>query len=143
MGGSSLSADEWRHRGDQYLEMARNQLHSVAPEIVYRHLFDALEFHLKAAIMSASRMNRWPERRERGDLYVHDLRKLSMVAEVIGNFEKMRNDLPGLYRSWCIVRDMEPRMSYYRGDLSRWLLEQLIECAVSASDGVIPWLRSL
>lgn len=93
----------------------------------------ACECALKAAIMRRERLNRWPDRRSRSDLHVHDLRRLASVLGMV----IVPSD--AVAASWSVVLQWQ-RSYMYHPNLNDIAAEQLCQAAFDQQKGVVRWI---
>jgi HEPN domain-containing protein len=97
----------------------------------------AVEFALKACIMRRERLNSWPTREHRSDLYHHNLRRLFEQAGIdLGNAPK------NVRVSLRVVLDWDRYHDYQAGRMPRKQAKEMYESAFGAN-GVIEWLRQI
>jgi hypothetical protein len=97
----------------------------------------AVEFSLKALIIKRERLNAWPSKDARPDLYIHDLRGLFGAAGV-----DLKAAPKGLRGSLRAVLDWNRAHEYTSGRMSRANARSMVKAAFD-EDGVIAWLASL
>jgi hypothetical protein len=96
----------------------------------------AIEFALKALIIRRERLNAWPSKDARPDLYTHDLRGLFRAADI--DFHAAPATLRGSLRT---VLDWNRGHEYSSGRMSRANARSMVAAAFD-QDGVVAWLRS-
>jgi hypothetical protein len=72
-GDEAIHSEHWRKKARDELAAARALAGKRLWSAAYYHAGMASEFAIKWRIMHSSRMNRWPSRQERRELYSHDL----------------------------------------------------------------------
>lgn len=97
----------------------------------------AVEFTLKALIIRRERLNGWPSKDARPDLYTHDLRGLIHAAGI--DLQSIPKSLRGAMRT---VLDWNRAHEYTSGQMSRANARSMVS-AVFDEDGVVAWLHSL
>ena len=97
----------------------------------------AVEFALKALIIRRSRLNGWPTKDSRPDLYTHNLRDLFIAAGV--DFKTVPKAQRGAVRT---VLDWDRAHEYRNGRMSRANARSMVKAAFD-DDGVVAWLQSL
>ena len=129
------SPSEWLKLAEQHEEaaraLARNRL---AAAQAYFHVGIAAECALKAYIMWKERLNSWPDRSSRRDLYTHDLRKLVQIAEI----ERSSRDPVG--PSWAVVLQWDREQGYDPAPMPRKVAHSMVEAAFGEK-GVVTWIR--
>lgn len=93
----------------------------------------ALECTLKAAIMRKERLNAWPSRESRKELYTHDLGRL---ARILGMEVDARHPIAP---AWAVVLQWR-RDDMYSTKMTRAVAISLCE-AVFSEEGVATWIR--
>ena len=89
----------------------------------------ALECTLKAAIMRQERLNSWPSRASRRDLYTHDIGEL---ARILGMTIDAAHPIAP---AWAVVLQWR-REDMYSLKMTRVVAVQLVEAVFSNEDGV-------
>lgn len=136
------SADEWRRLGNDFLVPVRAHLPALPPVVLYESLRHACECHLKGALMSMTRMNRWPSREEQRSLYQHDLSSIARGPLLDAINARARRDVD--FRAhWRMIRDMEVGSRYTLGIVQRSDIVDLRKAALDDEHGVVTWLRRL
>lgn len=97
----------------------------------------AVEFALKAVIMKRERLNRWPDKEDRPELYTHDLRTLLGIAAL--DYRTLPRPLRASLKT---VLDWDRSHDYRSGRMERRVARSMYEAAFGR-DGAIPWLRTL
>lgn len=131
-----LSVEGWRRRVDEKRAVAEA---FVDDRKVCREAWmasgAAVEFALKARIMSKERMNRWPDRTDAPELYTHDIKALVERADI------PTRELPPLVRSsfrtvigWNRYRDYEATR------MPREEARSMYQAAFG-EEGVVEWLK--
>src|SRR5277367_3907104 len=111
--------------------LAENRL---AAAQAYFHVGLATECALKAYIMWKERLNSWPDRVSRRELYTHDLRELVELAGI----ELRTTDPTG--PSWAVVLQWDRSQGYDPNPMPRKVAGSMIEAAFG-DDGVVTWIR--
>lgn len=96
----------------------------------------AVEFALKALVIKRERLNAWPTKDSRPDLYTHDLRGLFHAAGI--DFATVPKSLRGSLRT---VLDWNRGHEYSSGRMSRANARSMVTAAFDPQ-GVVAWLRS-
>jgi HEPN domain-containing protein len=97
---AASSVDEWFGEARNYHQAAEAAAREHLWRQAYQQAGQAVELALKGRIMRRERLNRWPDRHERRDLYIHDLGRLAALAGIQVFFEQealagSTLDLPG------------------------------------------------
>jgi hypothetical protein len=108
----------------------------VAAGQAYFHVGVAAECSLKAYIMWKERLNSWPDRSLRPELYTHDLRKLVQIAGI-----QLKTTDP-LGPSWKVVLDWDRNQAYDPKPMPRRVALSMIEAAFGPK-GVVTWIREI
>ena len=134
-------ADDWEALARDELESSRIMLASRKWKQAYHHAGIAAECALKCKIMRVHGMNRWPERRERRDVYTHDIEELTEIAGLMDgiNAALLESLRPPHIDGWLIIKDWNINLRYHVPDA---FPQALAESAVSAIDamGLVQWL---
>jgi hypothetical protein len=102
--------------------------------LAYSHVGSAAECALKAYIMWSERLNSWPDRGSRPELYTHDLRRLVELARI-----ELRTTDP-TSPSWAVVFQWDRSQGYDPKPMPRKVAGSMIEAAFG-DDGVVTWIR--
>lgn len=92
-----------------------------------------VECVLKAAIMSHERLNSWPDRRTRKELYDHDLQKL---AAILGMQITVTDPVAP---AWAVVISWQRDHMYVADEMPEPVVTGLMDAAFS-DDGVVRWI---
>jgi len=134
-------ADDWERLAKDEIESARIMLAARKWKQAYQHGGIAIECALKCKIMRHLRLNRWPDRRERRDLWTHDLEYLfSIVVDEEEINQSLMQDCPPTHLcAWVIVKDWHIEMRYHNPDA---FPEKMARGFLNAADGMglIEWL---
>jgi hypothetical protein len=84
--------------------------------------------------MWEERLNRWPERSARSELYTHDLRKLVQIAGI----ERSTRDPIG--PAWAVVLQWDRDQGYDPAAMPRKVARSMVEAAFGEK-GVVTWIR--
>ncbi len=106
----------------------------VAAAQAYGHVGFAAECALKAYIMWKERLNIWPDRDTRKELYTHDLRKLVQIAGI------ELNPKDPIGPSWAVVLQWDRGQAYDPNPMPRKVARSMIEAAFGRK-GVVTWIR--
>lgn len=129
------SIDEWLSLCRQH-EISATALsdNKTAALQGYFHAGLAVECALKAYIMWAERLNSWPSRDSRPELYTHDLRALREMAGII--VKPTEPQAP----CWHVVLQWDRAQNYNPRPMPRKVAKSMCEAALGA-DGVVTWIR--
>jgi HEPN domain-containing protein len=111
-GGDAIHPEHWEKKAKEELAAARALAGKRLWSAAYYHAGMAIEFAIKWRIMHASRMNRWPSRQERRDLYSHDLTALAALA---GLEHALLDEIAAgtdLGTSWLVAKDWSIETRY-------------------------------
>jgi hypothetical protein len=101
----------------------------------YYHAGQGVECALKAYIMRRERLNGWPSRQSRPELYTHDLVALATIARI--SFTPQSRLAP----SWSLVRQWTRDQSYDPKPMPRKVAKSWVEAAFG-QEGIVTWLRA-
>jgi hypothetical protein len=129
------SPSEWLSLARQHEKAARllAKDRAIAAQ-AYSHVGFATECALKAYIMWSERLNSWPEKGSRPELYTHHLRKLVDLAGI----ELRTTDPVG--PSWATVLQWDRGQDYSPKPMPRKVAGSMIEAAFG-ENGVVTWIR--
>jgi hypothetical protein len=129
------SPAEWLYLAAQHEVAARKLAEDrVAAAQAYSHVGFAVEAALKAYIMWNERLNGWPDKEIRSDLYTHDLRKLLAAAQIAFTVR----DPVG--PSWAVVLQWDRGQAYDPARMPRRVARSMVEAAFGEK-GVVTWIR--
>ena len=97
----------------------------------------AVEFALKALIIRRERLNSWPSKEHRPELYTHNLRDLFQAGGV--DLKAAPRELRGAIRT---VLDWNRAHEYTSGRMSRVNARSMVAAALDP-EGVVAWLNGL
>lgn len=100
------------------------------------HVGLAVEAALKAYIMYVERLNGWPSKEARPELYTHDLRALVKAAGI------KLTPLDPRAASWHLVLQWDRGQGYEPQTPSRKFARSWVRAA-SGEEGVVTWIRSI
>ena len=127
--------DGWLHLVRQHelaaLTLAENK---VAAAQGFHHAGVAVECALKAYIIKVERLNSWPSRDARPELYTHDLRALCKIAGVV--LDTNSPTAPG----WHLCFQWDRNQWYDPNPMPRRVARSMCEAAFG-SNGVVTWIR--
>lgn len=95
----------------------------------------AVEFALKALIIRRERLNAWPSKDRRPELYTHSLRDLFHAAGI-----ELRAAPRGLRGALRTVLDWNRAHEYTSGKMSRANARSMVAAALDP-EGVVAWLN--
>jgi len=98
------------------------------------HAGIAVECALKAYIMRVERLNSWPSKEAREDLYTHDLRRLRAIAGI------QLNPTALTASSWHVVLQWDRGQAYDPQPMPRKAARSMVEAAFGSS-GAVTWIR--
>ncbi len=129
------SATEWLSLARQHEVSARVLAENrVAAGQAYAHVGFATECALKAYIMWKERLNAWPDKQSRADLYTHNLRDLVRIAGIALN----TRDPVG--PSWAVVLNWERWQAYDSKPMPRRVARSMVEAGFGEKR-VVTWIR--
>jgi len=129
------SPSEWLSLAKQHEVSARLLAEDrVAAAQAYAHVGFATECALKAYIMWNERLNAWPDRNSRPELYTHDLTKLVQIAGIV-----LKTSDP-IGPSWAVVLQWDRGQGYDPKRMPRRVARSMVEAGFG-QDGVVTWIR--
>ncbi len=99
----------------------------------WSHAGFACECLFKAAIMRKERLNAWPSRDSRRDLYTHDLKALAKILGV-----KITGD-DTIAPAWSVVLQWQREHMYIAQDMPSAVVDGLME-AMFSEEGMARWI---
>jgi hypothetical protein len=130
-----VSVDEWLQLVRQHEEAARHLLQNKkAASQGYWHSGMAVECALKAYIMRKERLNGWPSKAARPELYTHDLIALARIAGITLDPTDPRAP------AWHVSLQWNRNQGYDPKPMPRKVAWSLFEAAFG-QNGVVTWLR--
>lgn len=130
------SVDEWLALAQQHEASARVLARSGRTAAqAFWHVGLAAECALKAYIMRVERLNSWPSKASRKELYTHDLKKLMAIADIV--LSPADKTAP----AWHVVLQWDRAQGYDPRPTPPRVARSMIEAAFG-EDGVVTWLRS-
>lgn len=96
-----------------------------------------VEFALKAVIMTRERMNSWPSKDHRPDLYVHGPKALFRAAKI-----DPQSAPPAVRAAIRQVMDWDRGHDYVDAPMPRKQAQSMVDAAFGIN-GVVRWLKSL
>jgi hypothetical protein len=107
----------------------------IAAASAHFHVGLAVEAALKAYIMKTERLNSWPSRETRPELYTHDLRNLVRFAKL--NIRPQDKIAP----AWALLKDWDRNQGYDPKPMPLKVAQGWVEAAFG-QDGFVTWLRT-
>ena len=130
------SADEWLALSRQHEASAKLLCENkVAAAQGMFHAGLSVECALKAYIMRRERLNGWPSKPTRPELYTHDLRKLTAIAGI--NLTPSDPVAP----AWHVLLQWDRNQGYDPKPMPRRVARSFVEAAFGTL-GVVTWLRA-
>jgi hypothetical protein len=131
------SPDEWFQLADHHRRTAQLVAKDkIAAGQACFHAGLAVECALKAYIMHRERLNGWPSREARQDLYIHNLRKLWEIAGL--QLDTHSAQAP----SWHLFLQWDRGQGYDPKPMPRKVAQSWIEAAFGPN-GLVTWIRQL
>lgn len=128
------SVSDWLKLAVKHRRAAEALMHDPAMRgIAWSLAGYSCECVLKAAIMAKERLNSWPSRSSRPDLWSHDLRAL---AKVLGATVTPADPVAP---AWSIVVQWRREHTYHPNDIPEAVIRDLMAAAY-LDKGVIPWI---
>ena len=127
------SIEGWLALAQQHENAARDLVRRVASQ-AHWHAGIATECAIKAFIMRKERLNSWPSRSARRDLYTHDLRVLQRIAGIT---------VPPTDRTapaWHVLLQWDRNQGYDPKPMPRKVARAMVDAAFGP-DGVVTWIR--
>lgn len=129
------SIEEWMAVAAQHERVAQLTIHDpIARAQAFQACGFAVECLLKATIFKVERMNAWPSRQTRRDVYTHDLRKLLKIAGI--QLDEADPRAP----SWLVVLQWDRNQGYAPRPMPAKVADDMLE-ATFGPEGVATWLR--
>lgn len=133
--GSPNSPTDWLTLARQYETAARRLCEDKeAAGRAWDCIGFAIEAAIKAVIMHKERLNAWPSREARPELYQHSLRRLAELAEISVSTSDV------IAPAWKTVLDWDRGDSYITNRMPRKVARSQVEAAFG-TEGVLPWLK--
>lgn len=129
------SVESWLSLVAQHKRIAEfaSEDREATPQALF-HVGIATECALKALIMRKERLNGWPSKAAREELYTHDLRKLAQIAGV----SLSATDIHG--PSWHVVLAWDRNQSYDPKRMPRKVARAWVEAAFGVN-GAVTWIK--
>lgn len=126
---------EWMRLARQHelVALAMREDREAAGQAVY-HAGLATECALKGYIMKNERLNRWPDRDERPELYSHDINRLMRIAGIV--VDSRDPTAP----SWHTMSLWSRGQGYEPAPTPRRVARSFVEAAFGPA-GAVTWLR--
>ena len=140
--GDAIYLDDWLRRARDESSAAAVLLKSALWQQSYHHAGFSIECALKYRIMRNDRLNRWPDRTQRQELYIHDLAKLLRIA---GLEQKMLADLASdpsapHVQGWMIAKDWTNETRYDPRPFPERRARDLVDACNTL--GLLAWLTT-
>lgn len=129
------TAEEWEARARAKLVAAKHLRQVKQMEEAYHMAGVAVECALKALVMRHERLNRWPGRDTRPDLYVHDLSGLLAKAGLENAMDQQALAVTTVASAWLVVKDWTIG-SRYAAKVKVRLARDMVE----AAEELIKWM---
>jgi hypothetical protein len=131
------SPNEWFTLAEQH-EIAARLLaeDKIAAGQALFHAGMAIECALKAYIMHRERLNGWPSREARPELYVHDLRKLREIAGI--PLDALTPQAP----HWHLLLQWDRGQAYDPEPMPLKVARSWVDAAFGQG-GLVTWIRQL
>lgn len=134
------SADDWVRIAREHASDAHFLANGKRWRSAYMAAGIAVECALKGRIMRRQGMNRWPTRKERPELYSHDLGKLAVLA---GMTERLENALASgdpMGIGWMIAKDFSINKRYPTNEPFPVRLGRDMVASTAGKNGLVEWL---
>lgn len=133
--GDPQSVDEWLALARQHEDAARILAsdRGACGQALF-HCGLGVECAIKAYIMHVERLNRWPDRSTRDELYDHDIRRLARIAGI--TFKATAREAP----SWHVMTQWDRNQAYNPKRTPRKVARAYVDAAFG-SEGVATWIR--
>jgi hypothetical protein len=134
-----ITADDWERVAHQKLKAAMHLQQIRSTTEAYDQAGVAIECALKARIMRHERLNQWPSRERRRDLYTHDLAFLLKAGGLQDRMLAESASGTNIGIAWAIAKEWSVEARYARNMRPR-LARDMIWAASSANDGLVRWI---
>lgn len=111
-GPSVILASDWERKAQEQAKTARLLAAAHQWSDAFQHAGFAVECALKCRVMRFKRLNSWPDRTSRKDLYVHNLRKLASSAGIEAMLLAETAARTDIGLAWMIVKDWSIEVRY-------------------------------
>jgi hypothetical protein len=108
----AIHPEHWAKKAREELAAARALTGKRLWSAAYYHAGMAIEFAIKWRIMHESRMNRWPSRQDRRDLYSHDIAALAALARLEQVFLDEIAAGTDIGMAWLVAKDWSIETRY-------------------------------
>jgi len=130
------TVEEWMTLVAQHERAARVMAaDKIAAAQGHWHAGIAVECALKAYIMKRERLNGWPSKEARPELYSHNLRALSITAGI-----RPTSKDPEV-TSWYVVLQWDRNQGYDPKPMPRRFAQAMVDAAFGEK-GAVTWIRS-
>lgn len=126
------SPDEWMDLCRDQLRAAETLLKDKQPKVAWNMCGFAVEYALKAAIMSRERLNRWPDKATDEEIWTHDLRRL---LKRLGHPPETFDPRDPVAPSLKLVLEWRRNQSYTAAKFELKVCRDMFE----ATSGVVKW----
>jgi hypothetical protein len=137
---TASTADEWAALSIEKLQSVEQLMRIRQRQLAYDQLGYAVECAIKALIMRRKRLNRWPDRDNAPQLYVHGLNALMKQTGIFQIFCQMRRRNERFRHYWLVVKDWVPSR-YATQQPSGRVIEDMRRAITDPNDGIIAWLN--
>ena len=132
---------DWANRARQCMRDARTLYEAHSWQSAYMSSGLAMEMALKGRIMHVQRMNSWPARRDRRELYTHNLNDLMEMADLRPSLTQEVVDQTNIGLAWLAMKDFDINSRYPTGkQFPRKLARDSVEAI--ANLGLLEWLMT-
>lgn len=137
-GPAVILASDWERMARQQVETARVLALALQWGDAFYHSGFAVECALKLRIMRFERLNSWPDRTDRRELYVHDLSKLARVAGIEAVLLAEINAQSDIGLAWMVAQDWSVEVRYDPRPFPAQRGADMVEAV--AAKGLLEWL---
>ncbi len=136
---AAITADDWEKLARDKLSAARRLHQTRHLTEAYEQAGYAVECALKARIMRHERLNQWPSRQRRRDLYTHDLALLLTMAGLEDRVLAAMADGSDIGVAWSIVKEWSVDVRYTRAMRPK-LARDMVWAVSSSGAGLVSWI---
>lgn len=131
-------ASDWERGAQEQAKTAQLLAAEHRWSDAFYHAGLAIEFALKCRIMRFERLNSWPDRATRKELYVHDLRKLANIAGIETALLAEIAAQSDIGLAWMVAKDWYSEVRY---DLRPFPPRRGADMVTAVADkGLLLWL---